>query len=182
MLDCLWIESRIKKASNGGFCLGVVTAMGAVVHHPSLSSDWLAEVKSSWFGVVTALGAAVHRCGLFGDRLDMAESSSAGVVTRRVGVHRHVHGGAPPSLVRCHRHFYLEAGLAGVRAEGAPPRSPPLVWWCTTLYFSRAAKTNFSEGGHRHGQHHGCGGALPYFSRDSIFWGTTRWSLPPLGR
>ena len=77
VLDCLWIESRIKNAANGGFCLGVVTAMGE----------------------------AVHRLGLSGARLDMSESSSFEVVTGHDGVHRHVHDGAPPGCVRCHRHI-----------------------------------------------------------------------------
>ena len=43
----MWIELRIENAANGGFCLGVVTAMGAVVHRPSLSDNWLAEAESS---------------------------------------------------------------------------------------------------------------------------------------
>ena len=67
VLDCLWIESRIENTANGGVCLGVVTAMGVVVHRPSLSSD----------------------------RLDVAESSNFGVVTAPTGVHHHWHGGAP---------------------------------------------------------------------------------------
>jgi hypothetical protein len=29
MLDCMWIESRIKNAANGGVCLWLVTALGA---------------------------------------------------------------------------------------------------------------------------------------------------------
>ena len=88
VLDCLWIESRIENAANGGFCLGVVTTMGAAVHRPGLFSDRMAEAESSWFGVVIALGMAVHRPGLSGDRLDMAESSNARLVTRRDFVHR----------------------------------------------------------------------------------------------
>ena len=82
VLDCLWIESRIKNAANGGFCLGVVTAMAGAVHHPGLS----------------------------GDRLDMAESSNARVVTRRDCVHRPWHGGVPSLAVRCHHLFLTEAG------------------------------------------------------------------------
>ena len=59
MLDCLWIESRIENVANRGFCLSVVTAMGAVVHCPGLSGDWLTKGKSSWFGVVNALAYPV---------------------------------------------------------------------------------------------------------------------------
>ena len=81
VLDCLWIESRIENAANGGFCLGVVTAMGEVVHRPGLS----------------------------GVRLDMAESSSFEVVTGHGGVHRHVRDGAPSVAVWCHRRFLTEA-------------------------------------------------------------------------
>ena len=88
VLDCLWIESRIENAANKGFCLGVVTAMGAAVHRPGLSGDRLAKAESSWFGVVTALGAAVYHPSLSGDRLDMVESSNAGVVIGRDCVHR----------------------------------------------------------------------------------------------
>ena len=82
VLDYLWIESRIENAANGGFCLGVVTAMGEVVHRPGLS----------------------------GDRLDMVESSSYEVVTGHGGVHRHVRDGAPSVAVRCHHCFLTKAG------------------------------------------------------------------------
>ena len=81
VLDCLWIKSRIKNAANGGFCLGVVTAMGE----------------------------AVHRLGLSGARLDMSESSSFEVVTGHGGVHHHVRDGAPSVAVRCHHRFFTEA-------------------------------------------------------------------------
>ena len=67
VLDCLWIESRIENAANGGVCLGVVTAMGAAVHRPGMSSD----------------------------QLDVAESSSFRVVIDPTDVHHHWHGGAP---------------------------------------------------------------------------------------
>ena len=72
----MWIESRIENAANKGFCLGVVTAMGAAVHHPSLSGDRLAKAESSWFGVVTALGAVVHRPGLSGDQIPWLRAAS----------------------------------------------------------------------------------------------------------
>ena len=81
VLDCLWIESRIKNAANGGFCLGVVTAMGE----------------------------AVHRLGLSSALLDMAESSSFEVVTGHGGVHHHVHDNAPLVAVWCHRCFLTKA-------------------------------------------------------------------------
>ena len=81
VLDCLWIESRIKKAANGGFCLRVVTTMGE----------------------------AVHRLGLSSARLDMAESSSFEVVTKHGSGHRHVRDGAPSVAVWCHRRFLTEA-------------------------------------------------------------------------
>jgi hypothetical protein len=61
VLDCVWIESRIENAANGGVCLGLVTTLGVVVHRPGLS----------------------------GDRLTVAESSSFVVVTTPTGVHRH---------------------------------------------------------------------------------------------
>jgi hypothetical protein len=47
VLDCLWIELRIKNAANGGVCLGVVTAMAPAVHRPGLSGDRLAEAERS---------------------------------------------------------------------------------------------------------------------------------------
>jgi hypothetical protein len=68
MLDYMWIESRIENTANGGVCLGLVTALGAAVHHPSLSDDWLTVVKNNSFGVVTA----------------------------PTSVHHHRHGSAPP--------------------------------------------------------------------------------------
>jgi hypothetical protein len=43
VLDCLWIKLRIENAANRGAYLGVVTAMGAAVHRPSLFGDRLAE-------------------------------------------------------------------------------------------------------------------------------------------
>ena len=82
VLDCLWIESRIKNAANGYFCL--------------------------W--VVTTIGEAVHRLGLSSALLDMAESSSFEVVTGHGGVHRHVRDGAPLVALRCRRRFLTEAG------------------------------------------------------------------------
>ena len=82
VLDCLWIESRIENASNGGFCLGVVTTMGEAVHRPGLS----------------------------GARLDKAKSNSFEVVTGHGGVHRYVRDGAPSMAVRCHHRFLTEAG------------------------------------------------------------------------
>ena len=82
VLDCLWIESRIENAANGGFCLGVVTAMGEAVHRPGLS----------------------------GARLDMVESSSFEVVTRHSDVHRHVRDGAPLVAVWFHHCFLTKAG------------------------------------------------------------------------
>ena len=82
VIDCLWIESRIENAANGGFCLGVVTAMGEAVHRPGLSSA----------------------------RLDMAESSSIEVVTGHGGVHRHVRDGALSVPVRCHHYFLTKDG------------------------------------------------------------------------
>ena len=81
VLDCLWIESRIRNTANRGFCLGVVTAMGEVV----------------------------HRLGLSSARLDMADNNSFEVVTGRDGVHCHVLDGAPLLAVRCHHHFLTEA-------------------------------------------------------------------------
>ena len=83
VLDCLWIELRIKNAANRGFCLRVVTAMGEAVHHLGLSSA----------------------------RLDMAKSSSFEVVTRHGDVHRHVCDGAPLVAVQCHRRFLTKAGV-----------------------------------------------------------------------
>jgi hypothetical protein len=68
VLDYVWIESRIKNAANKGVCFELVTALGAVVHRPSL----------------------------FGDRLTVAESSSFVVVTAPTRVHHHWHGGASP--------------------------------------------------------------------------------------
>ena len=82
VLDCLWIESRIKNAANRGFCLGVVTTMGGEVYRPSLSGDRLAMAKSSNFGVVTGHG----------------------------GVHCHARDGASSVVVRCHRRFLTEVG------------------------------------------------------------------------
>ena len=81
VLDCLWIESRIKNAANRGFCLGVVTTMGGEVYRPSLSGDRLAMAKSSNFGVVTGHG----------------------------GVHRHERDGAPSVALRCRRRFLTVA-------------------------------------------------------------------------
>ena len=81
VLDCLWIESRIKNAANRGFCLRVVTAMGEAVHRPGLSDA----------------------------RLDMAESSSFEVVTGHGGVHHHVRDGAPSVALRCRRRFLTVA-------------------------------------------------------------------------
>ena len=81
VLDCLWIESRIKNVANRGFCLGVVPTMGEAVHLPSLS----------------------------GDRLAMAESSNFGVVTGHGDVHRHVRDGAPSVAIRCHCCFLTKA-------------------------------------------------------------------------
>ena len=60
VLDCLWIESRIKNAANRGFCLRVVIAMGEAVHRLGLSSACLDMAKSSSFEVVTGHGG-VHR-------------------------------------------------------------------------------------------------------------------------
>ena len=48
VLECLWIESRIKNAANGGVCLGVVTAMGVAVHRPGLANDRLAKAEKRW--------------------------------------------------------------------------------------------------------------------------------------
>ena len=54
VLDCVWIESRIENAANGGVRLRLVTALGAAVHRPGLSSDWLTVAESGSFLVVTA--------------------------------------------------------------------------------------------------------------------------------
>jgi hypothetical protein len=49
VLDYVWIESRIKNAANKGVCFELVTALGAVVHRPSLFGDRLTVAESSSF-------------------------------------------------------------------------------------------------------------------------------------